>query len=144
MNIIAKITDNDDKKAYESTKEIASISEMNNQYYQYIDDFISLLENDKSYIRTRSFILICCQAKWDDKNKIKAALPKMLALFHDEKPTVIRQCLNAIKEVIVYKPELSNDIQEELKKIDLSRYKQSMSALIQKDIDSLNELIKGQ
>lgn len=57
----------------------------------------------------------------------------MLTLLHDVKPTVVRQCLHALHEVLLYRPELSEIINEEIKSIDLSGYKDSMATLIQKD-----------
>ena len=54
----------------------------------------------------------------------------MLKLLHDEKPTVVRQSLNALKEIVVFRPELSKTIENELGKIDISGYKDSMIPLI--------------
>lgn len=139
-DIIKEITQSDDKAAYTKTKEIAAASELSREYYSYLDDFASLLNNEKSYIRTRAFILCCSQARWDD-GKIKNILPSMFELFNDSKPTVVRQCLSAIREVVVYCPELCPQILESIKNIDLKRYKDSMAPLIKKDIESLIELI---
>lgn len=139
--VIKDITNIDDNIAYLNTKKIKAESAKSNKYYKNINDFISLLGDKKSYIRTRAFILICCQAKWDNENLIKQNFKIMSSLLHDNKPTVVRQCLNALKEVVVNKPELNTLIKKEIKKIDLSIYKGSMSPLIKKDIDSLMELI---
>jgi len=65
----------------------------------------------------------------------------MTKLFGDDKPTIVRQCLNAVKEIAVYRPELHEAIKNEIKKIDISVYKESMSLLIKKDIDSVLDLI---
>ena len=135
------LQDKDDSNAFAKTKEIASESELSDKYYSCIKDFATLLNSEKSYIRTRAFILICSQARWDVKGSIKGILPSMLELFHDPKPTVVRQCLNAIQEVIAFRPELCGAINAELKKIDLSAYKDSMSPLIQKDISEVQNLI---
>ena len=63
-------------------------------------------------------------------------------ILHDEKPTVVRQSLNALKEVVVFRPELSKTIENELGKIDISGYKDSMIPLIKKDIAEVRELIE--
>ena len=65
----------------------------------------------------------------------------MLKLLNDSKPTVVRQCLSALHEVVLYRPELSGIIQEALMAIDLSKYKDSMAPLIMKDIKSLEEIL---
>lgn len=140
--ILIDITDKDDKKAYAKTKEIAAASEFSPEYYPYLEVFASLLADKKSYIRIRAFILCCSQARWDDGGKIQILLPQMMTLFHDPKPTVVRQCLNAVKEVIVFRPELNCRIKEELVKIDPSKYKDSVAPLIQKDIKEVYELLE--
>ena len=139
-DVIKQITQKDNKAAYAKTKEIVAASELSNDYYQYLDDFASLLDDDNSYIRTRAFILCCSQARWDD-GKIKKVLPIMVKLFNDSKPTVVRQCLEAIKEIVVYCPKLCPDILKAIKSIDTTKYKDSMAPLIKKDIDSLIDLI---
>ena len=139
--IINEITNKDDKKAYARTKEIAAASEFSSEYYPYLETFASLLTDEKSYIRTRAFILCCSQARWDEKGKLKQLLPKLMELFHDSKPTVVRQCLAAAKEIVVFRPELSEAINVETDRIDLSCYKDSMSNLIRADIDDLRGLI---
>lgn len=141
-NIINDLTDKDDKKAYEKMKEIVSISKSSSTYYPYLDSFASLLNNNKSYVRTRAFILCCSQARWDNEGKLKQLLPSLMLLFHDSKPTVVRQCLNAVKEIIVFRPELSEPIKAELDHINLSFYKDSMANLIGSDITELRGLIE--
>lgn len=63
----------------------------------------------------------------------------MSVLLHDSKPTVVRQCLRALHEVALYRSEMSEMIINAVDKIDVSIYKDSMSPLIEKDI---NELMK--
>lgn len=141
-DITAAITDKDDNRAYAKTKEIAAASELSPEYYPHVEEFASLLTDKKSYIRTRAFILICCQARWDTEGRIEKLLPRMLPLLNDPKPTVVRQCLNAVKEIIVFRPELGDIIGNGLGKIDLAQYKDSMAPLIRKDMAEVTELIE--
>lgn len=141
-DLIKELTDKDDKKAYARTREIAATSEFSPEYYSRMKDFAALLNDKKSYIRTRAFILCCSQARWDKEGKLKELMPALTVLFHDPKPTVIRQCLNAAKEIIAFQPELSESIRKELDRIDLSVYKESMARLIQADIAEFRELIE--
>lgn len=143
-SIISLITAKDDKEAYENIKEIAAMSANSPEFYQYFEDFASLLGDEKSYVRTRAFILCCSQARWDSEGKIKEVFPKMELLFNDPKATVVRQCLSAIKEVVLFRAELDDDIKKALAKIDLSQYKDSMSPLIEKDIKEVEELLWDQ
>ena len=139
--IIEALQDKDDRKAYALSKEISAKSAASDEYYSCFDGFAGLLSAKSSYVRTRGFVLCCAQARWDEEGKLKNAMLGMLALLHDEKPTVVRQCLAALHEVILYRPELHEVIKSEVEKIDVSKYKDSMSPLIKKDIDELLDMI---
>lgn len=141
-DISKELTDKDDKKAYARTKEIAAASASSPAYYSCLESFASLLGDQKSYIRTRAFLLCCAQARWDDEGRLKQLLPALLALFHDAKPAVVRQCLAAARELVLFRPELRSAIYAELAQIDLSRYRDSMADLIRADMAELRGLIE--
>lgn len=141
MNIIEQLTNKDDKKAYEFCKKLCVESAKSDEFYSFFDDFVSLLCSTNSYIRTRGFILCCAQARWDKEGKIKKSIKKMFVLLHDEKPSVIRQCLKALQEVAIFRTELTKAIKKELDTIDLDKYKDSMASLIRKDIEELKRMI---
>ena len=141
-DIVEALKDKDDRKAYTLTKEISAKSAASDKYYSCFDGFAGLLSAKSSYVRTRGFALCCSQARWDEEGKLKDAMPDMLALLHDEKPTVVRQCLAALHEVILYRPELQEVIMSEAEKIDVSKYKDSMAPLIKKDMEELLNMMK--
>lgn len=114
---------------------------MSDEYYSFFEDFSSLLTSKNSYTRTRGFALCCAQSQWDLEEKIQDAFPIMLTLLYDKKPIVVRQCLAALHEVILYKPELSETISEAVKKINLSNYNSTMAPLIKKDANKLLEIL---
>ena len=64
-----------------------------------------------------------------------------LSILDDEKPTAVRQCLAALHNVVLYQPKLSEFIEIKLDQMDLSKYKDSRSPLIQKDIDELRNMM---
>ncbi|MDD5932445.1 MAG: SufBD protein [Oscillospiraceae bacterium] len=132
----------DDKVAYALSNEIRARSAASNEYYCYFEEFAALLTAKKSYVRTRGFVLCCAQAKWDVDGKLAHTLPAMLALLHDDKPTVVRQCLGALHEVVLFRPELGEAIKAEAEAVDLSKYKESMAPLIKKDMDELAKLVE--
>lgn len=140
-NLIQKLQDQDHKKAYELTKMISALSAETDAYYSYFEDFLSLISAKSSYVRTRGFILCCAQARWDTEGKLEKYLPSMLVLLQDPKPTVIRQCLAALHEVVLFHPGLSETILTEIQRMDLRCYKESMVSLIQKDLYELKKLI---
>lgn len=102
-----------------------------------IPDFASMFKDDNSFIRTRFFVLICNQARWANDDQIRKVYKQMKPLLYDSKPLVVRQCLNALHEVALYRPEMCETIKKTISKIDLSIYKDSMIPLIKKDIDEL-------
>lgn len=140
--IIEALKDKDDKKAYNFAKEISARSADSDEYYALFDSFIGMLDHKSSYVRTRGFCLACAQAKWDNAGKLDAAFDKMSALLNDEKPTVVRQCLKALHEVALFRPELSDRICDAVNSIELSNYKDSMSPLIKKDADELLKMLE--
>lgn len=140
---IKYIISNNEKAAYEYTREIVAASEHSSEYYSFFDDFASLLNNENSYVRTRAFLLCCSQARWDTDGKIRKNLPAMTALFHDRKPTVARQCLNTFGTVIEFQPELGRTVRDELERLDLNGYKNTMKPLLEKDIEKLLSVINN-
>lgn len=66
---------------------------------------------------------------------------KMIPLLNDPKSTVVRQCLSSLHEVVLYLPEITDDLVMAINGIDLSKYKNSMSPLIKKDVDALLKII---
>lgn len=137
IEIIQKLTDKDDKQAYEYAKKIGIESAKIDKYLDMIPDFASMLQDKSSFVRARFFILICNQARWANDNQIEKVFDQMKPLLYDLKPTVVRQCLNALHEVVLFRPEMCDVIKNAISKIDLSIYSDSMAPLIKKDIDEL-------
>lgn len=54
---------------------------------------------------------------------------------------LVRQCLQALHEVALYRSEMSQMIIDAVDKIDVSKNKDSMSPLIEKDINELMEVL---
>lgn len=138
-DIITRLRDKDDKTAYEFAKQIGIESAQSDKYLVMIPEFVKMLNDKSSYVRTRGFCLICNQARWADDGQIEAVFSEMSNLLYDDKPTVVRQCLAALHEVVLYRPEMTDKIKFTVSKMDLSRYKDSMAPLIEKD---KNELLK--
>lgn len=141
-DIIARLKDKDDKAACEYAKQIGTESAGSDKYLGMIPEFAGMLTDKCSYVRTRGFGLICNQARWADAGQIEAVFDEMSVLLYDDKPTVVRQCLAALHEVALYRPEMTDKICMAVHKIDLNRYKDSMSPLIEKDMKALMKLLE--
>ena len=139
--ILRKLSDKDNKTAYEFSKVIGSESSKSNKYLDMIPVFAEMLKAKSSFVRTRGFILICSQARWADNGQIDAVFDQMLLLLKDTKPSVVRQCLAALHEVALFRPEMTVQIEKAVSEIDVEQYNDSMSPLIKKDIDDLRKVL---
>ena len=61
--LINRLYSNDNNFAYEALKELEFKAFNSKEIYQYFDEFLTMLNHDKSYIRIRGYRLICASAK---------------------------------------------------------------------------------
>ena len=111
--IILKLRDKDDKAAYEYSKLLGAESAESDKYLPMIPQFADMLEDKSSYVRARGFILICNQARWAKDGQIADVFDRMRVLLYDSKPTVVRKCLLALHEVVLYRSEMAEMIIDE-------------------------------
>lgn len=135
------LTNKNEQESYKVTNEVFEIIEKSDVFYPYFDGFLSLVEGRTSFMRMRGFTFCIALAKYDTENKIEKALPTLLSLLKDDKPTTVRVCLSSIKNLVEIKPNLKKEILPYLDTIDLGKYKESMSHLIAKDIAELKDLL---
>ena len=118
-------------------QEIESSIDESKLLYEYFDDIKNMLLDEKSHIKMWGFRIICKLSKWDKDNKIKNIIDILLQVLDDEKPTIVRLCLSSLNDLLLYKIDLKEKVENKLKSMDLSKYKDSMKPLIQKDIDCI-------
>ena len=133
-NIAAKLTVKDDKYACALADKIIAESRETDEWYEYFDDFASLLNHPKSLVRNRALYILAANAQWDTENRFDAVLPAYLSHITDEKPITARQCIKALAQVGLAKPQYIPAILSRLQGADLSKYKDSMRPLIEKGI----------
>ena len=134
---IKMLYDKDDKVAYKKLLELESEVVESNELYNYFDDLILMLNNERTFVRVRAFRLICALAKWDNENKIENNFDLILKELDDNTSTSVRQCLDKLNLILIYKPNLSAKVENKLKQLDLTKHKENMQSLIKKDIDSI-------
>ena len=78
--------------------------------------------------------ILAANVQWDDENHFDAIIEDYLSHITDEKPITARQCIKALAQVGVAKPQYISRILSHLRNADLSIYKDSMRPLIEKDI----------
>jgi len=135
--------DKDTSKAFENLKELELLSDHSKILYPYLSKFVEMVNSEKYVIRVRGFRLFCKQAKWDTENIVNKNIDRVLVLLNDEKPTAIRQAIQYLEYIIPYKKDLSERIEESVLSIDCLKFRDTMRPLIEKDIQSLVQLIKA-
>ena len=141
QEIIAKLTAKDDRYACAIADKIISESLETDEWYDFFDDFVALLNHPKSLVRNRVLYILAANAQWDDENRFDAILNDYLAHVIDEKPITARQCIKALAQVGKAKPQYIEKIMDYLHSADLSKYKDSMRPLIEKDIAETEKVL---
>ena len=134
---INQLYSGDTKLAYKNLLELENLCESSSELYIFFDEFLKMLNNEKSFVRVRGFRLICSLAKWDIENKINSSIDEILLELKDVKPTAVRQCLAALNKLLPCKPDLAEYIKNEVGKLNYLQYKETMQGLIKKDIESI-------
>ena len=144
QEIIAKLTAKDDKYACAIADKIISESQDTDEWYEYFDTFASLLNHPKSLVRNRILYILAANAQWDDENRFDAILEDYLAHITDEKPITARQCIKTLVQVGMAKPQYIPRILSCFHDADLSKYKDSMRPLIEKDMEETERVLTEQ
>ena len=106
--------------------------------------FSSLLNHPKSLVRNRVLNILASNAQWDDANRFDMILDDYLAHVTDEKPITARQCIKALEQVGKAKPQYIPRIIACFHSADLSKYKESMRPLIEKDMVKTEHALTAQ
>jgi len=141
QEIAAALTATDDKYACAIADRIISESKDTDEWYEYFDAFASLLNHPKSLVRNRVLYILAANAQWDDGNRFDSILDDYLAHITDEKPITARQCIKALAQVGMAKPQYIPRILSCFHCADLSKYKDSMRPLIEKDMKETERLL---
>lgn len=141
QDIIAKLIAKDDKYACAIADKIISEIQDTDEWYEYFDEFASLLNHPKSLVRNRVLYILATNAQWDNKNRFDAIISEYLAHVTDDKPFTARQCIKALAQIGVAKPQYIPRILLCLHEADLSKYKDSMCPLIEKDMAETERIL---
>lgn len=127
----------DINKAYSVLIELEKTSEVSNILYPYINVFMDMVQSINYYVKVRGFRLFCMQSRWDDKHFIDKNIDFVLDILNEERPTIIRQALEYLREIAIYKGELKEKLLEKVDNLDTAKFKDTMKDLIKKDIIKL-------
>lgn len=137
--LISGLCDPDNGKAYALTLSMLSRSAASDELAGAIPALLPLLSHSSSYVRIRAFQLITAQARWGALTS--EDLDTLLALLRTDKPAAVRQYLAALQTPAQAQPSLRDQLRAGLQTMDLSRFRDSMRPLIERDIAALTELL---
>ena len=140
-NIAARLTVKDDKYACAFADKIILESQETDEWYECFDEFASLLNHPKSFVRNRVMHILAANAYWDEENRFDSIISDFLAHITDEKPITARQCIKSLAQIGSAKPQYIPLILSCLQSADLSKYKDSMRSLIERDIAETEKIL---
>lgn len=140
---LAALTGKNDKYACELTEKIIKESRESEEWYDYFQDFVPLLRHPKSLVRNRALTILASNAQWDTENRFDQLLPEYLSHITDEKPITARVCIQTLPELAQAKPQYIPAILRTLEEAELSKYKDSMRPLIEKDIQEVRRKLSA-
>ena len=132
--LIRMLTAKNDSAACALADRVIAESLESDRWYPHFQDFASLLDHPKSLVRNRALHILAANAQWDAEDQFDAILPEYLSHVTDEKPITARQCIQALAQIGTAKPRYIPEILSCLQTADLSKYKDSMRPLIEKDM----------
>lgn len=141
--LMERLRSADNNEAYAAFKQLREVSAAGPDVAAHLGEFAEMLEADSSYARTRGFLLLVANARHDDEGRVDAAFERMAACLHDPKPTVVRQCVQALPELAAAKPALAGRIVAELERVEPGAYRDSMQPLIASDVSAALAAIRS-
>ena len=141
--MLAALTGKNDKYACELTEKIIKESRESEEWYDYFQDFVPLLRHPKSLVRNRALTILASNAQWDTENRFDQLLSEYLSHITDEKPITARVCIQTLPELAQAKPQYIPVILRTLEEAELSKYRDSMRPLIEKDIQEVKRILSA-
>ena len=132
--LVEWLSEKNDKIRYQSLLLLQCRSSFSNDVYSFWDVFRKKLKSENSYQRSIGLMLIADNAKWDKDNRMDDTLDEYLALLNDEKPITIRQCIQALCNIVPYKNHLNKKIANAIMGINILDIRETMRKLILLDI----------
>lgn len=133
----------DNADAHAALKELLALSEATDAVSAHLDTFARLLYAKSAFARTRGFLLIVANARWDAEGRTADIFDDLARLFSDPKPTTARQCVQAAPALAQAQPSLAPRIAEALESVDPGRYPDSTAPLVAADVAAALEAVRA-
>ena len=131
--LMERLQGRDNVDAHAALKELLALSEETDVVAARFDAFARLLHTKSAFARTRGFLLIVANARWDDEGRTAGIFDDLAPLLNDPKPTTARQCIQAVPALAAVQPALAPRIIEALEGVDSGRYPDSTAPLVAAD-----------
>ena len=128
--LVARLDSSEDKIRYPAFLLLRERSALAADVYPFWDVLDGKLTDANSYQRSIGCMLLAANARHDTEGRMERSLPRYLALLTDPKPITVRQCAQALPEILRVKPELAQEIAHAIFQVDLMNYKDTMRKLI--------------
>lgn len=128
--LVEQLVSAEDKIRYPTFLLLKERSAFRADVYPFWDVFDAKLTCENSYQRSIGAMLISANARHDAAGKLPQSLPRYLALLSDPKPITVRQCAQALPEILRAKPEFAEPACDAILRVSLMDYKDTMRKLI--------------
>ena len=128
--LVEQLASAEDKIRYPAFLLLKERSAIRADVYPFWDVFDAKLSSENSFQRSIGATLISANARHDTAGKLRQSLPRYLALLSDPKPITVRQCAQALPEILRAKPEFAEPICDAILTVSLMDYKDTMRKLI--------------
>lgn len=132
----------DDNIRYQSFLLLQNRSTFCDDVYPFWDTFCDKLKSDNSYQRSIGAMLLAENVRWDQQDRINDTIFEFIKLLKDDKPITIRQCIQSLGNVALFKPGLNSIIADCLISFDIMAIKETMRKSILLDIINVLLIIK--
>ena len=128
--LVEQLASAEDKIRYPAFLLLKERSAIRADVYPFWDVFDAKLTSENSYQRSIGAMLISANVRHDAAGKLRQSLPRYLTLLSDPKPITVRQCAQALPEILRAKPEYVEPICDAILRVSLMDYKDTMRKLI--------------
>ncbi|MEN6635288.1 MAG: hypothetical protein ABFC56_05530 [Clostridiaceae bacterium] len=128
--LVERLTSAEDKIRYPAFLLLKERSAIYADVYLFWDVLDEKLTSANSYQRSIGAMLLSANARHDAQGKLRQTLPHYLALLCDPKPITVRQCAQALPEILRAKPEYAEEICDAILQVSLLDFKDTMRKLI--------------
>ena len=136
--LVERLNSAEDKIRYPAFLLLRAHSSESADLLPFWDELAGKLTSENSYQRSLGAMLLAASARHDSAGRMRSTLPRFLALLNDPKPITVRQCTQALPEILAAQPELAREIASAILAVDLLGFKDTMRKLILEDfLDAL-------